>query len=143
VLSTGTVDVSADVPAAIAGDNAAVVAWWSAEVVREEPEAETVRLEAQRDDTIRRLALEARSEGVHLYREAKDGRHYADSVSHPGTMHHDTGVSGDCIGFASHGRCKHHSALLVALVWVADDTIFEPDPISITGTDHEHDRVAA
>ena len=143
VLSTGTVDVSADVPAAIADDHAAVVAWWSVEVERQEAERETIRMEAAREDTVRRLARKARAEGVQLFRDARDGRHYASSVSHPGKMHYVTGLSCDCQGFASHGRCKHHSALLVALGWVADDSTFEPDPFSIACTGHEDDQVAA
>ena len=137
VTTSGTIDVSADVPASIADDHAAIVAWWSVEVERQEAEAETVRLEAARDDAVRRLARKARAEGVQLYRDAKDGRHYASSVSHPGKFHYVTGVSCDCMGFASHGRCKHHSALLVALGWVADDTTVDPDPISVVGTEHE------
>ena len=36
-----------------------------------------------------------------------------------------------------HAALMHHSALLVALGWVAHDTTFEPDPISIVGADHE------
>jgi hypothetical protein len=142
VLSTGTVDVSADVPAAIADDHAAIVAWWSAEVERQEAEQEMIRLEAEREDAVRRLARKARAEGVQLYHDAKDGRHYTSSVSTPGRMYYVTGVSCDCMGFASHGRCKHHSAMLVALGWVVDTT-FEPDPISIAGTRHEYDGAAA
>jgi hypothetical protein len=129
VLSTGTVDVSADVPAAIVDDHAAIAAWWSAEIERQEAERETVRIEAERDEAIRRLARNARAEGVQLYRDGRDGRYYASSVSHPGELHYLTGLSCDCQGFATHQRCKHHSALLVALGWVTDETV-EPDPIS-------------
>ena len=135
--SPGVFDVSADIPAAIGDDHAAIVAWWLVEIERQEAEAETIRLEAERDEAIRRLARKARAEGVRFYRDARDGRHYASSVSCPGTMHYVTGVSCDCMGFASHGRCKHHSALLVALGWVADDTTPEPDPIVTTGTEYE------
>ena len=140
MLSTDTVDVTPDVPAGISDDHAAIVAWWSVEVERQEAEREMIRLEAERDEAIRRLAAKARKEGVQLFRDARDGRHYASSVSQPGTLHYLTGLSCDCMGFASHGRCKHHSALLLALGWVADDTTFEPDPIAITGTD---ERIAA
>ena len=59
------------------------------------------------------------------------------SVSCPGKLHYVTGLSCDCQGFASHGRCKHHSALLVALGWVADGSTVEPDPITVVGTGHE------
>jgi hypothetical protein len=137
VLSTGTVDVSVDVPAAIVDDYAAIAAWWSVEVERQDAEAETVRLEAERDEAIRRLAAKARKEGVQLYRDSRDGRYYASSVSHPGKMHYVTGLSCDCPGFATHQRCKHHSALLVALGWVADNSTVEPDPITVVGPEHE------
>jgi hypothetical protein len=132
LTSHGVVDVSADVPAKLisAGDHAAIVAWWSVEIERQEAEAETVRIEAERDEAIRRLARKARAEGVQLYRDAWDGRFYASSVSCPGAMHYVTGISCDCMGFVSHQRCKHHSALLVALGWVTDETI-EPDPIHL------------
>ncbi len=137
VLSTGAVDVSADVPASIVDDHAAIVEWWYVEIERQEAERETVRLEAERDEAIRRLGEKARAEGVQLFRDARDDRYYASSVSQPGKMHYLTGVSCDCMGFASHGRCKHHSALVVTLGWVADHITFEPDPISIAGTGHE------
>ena len=133
----GCVDISTDVPAAIADDHAAIVAWWSVEIERQEAERETVRLEAERDEAIRRLAAKARKEGVQLFRDARDGRYYASSVSRPGKMHYLTGVSCDCMGFASHGRCKHHSALLLALGWVSEGSPFEPDPITVVGTDDE------
>jgi hypothetical protein len=137
VTTSSVVDISTDVPASIADDHAAIVAWWSVEIERQEAERETVRLEAAREDTVRRLAAKARAEGVQLYRDARDGRYYASSVSHPGKLHYLTGVSCDCMGFASHGRCKHHSALLVAMGWVVDDVTFEPDPINVVGTGHE------
>jgi hypothetical protein len=137
VLSTGTADVSVDVPAAIADDHESITAWWSIEVERQEAERETIRLEAERDEVIRRLAAKARKEGVRLFHDVRDGRHYASSVSHPGKLHYVTGLSCDCPGFASHGRCKHHSALLVALGWVADDSTVEPDPITVVGPERE------
>jgi hypothetical protein len=132
VLSNGLFDVSEDVPAKLisAGDHAAIVGWWSIEVERQEAERETIRIEAERDEVIRRLAAKARKEGVQLYRDARDGRYYASSVSHPGKFHFLTGISCDCQGFATYQRCKHHSALLVALGWLTDETI-EPDPIHL------------
>jgi hypothetical protein len=137
LTSHGVVDVSQDVPASIADDHAGIVAWWSVEIERQEAERETLRLEAEREDAIQRLARKARTEGVQLYRDSRDGRYYASSVSHPGKMHYVTGVSCDCTGFASHQRCKHHSALLLALGWVSDDATFEPDPINVIGTERE------
>ncbi len=135
--SHGVVDVSADVPASIADDHAGIVAWWSVEIERQEAEQETIRLEAARDEAIRRLAAKSRAEGVQLYRDSRDGRYYASSVSHPGKMHFLTGLSCTCQGFATHQRCKHHSALLLALGWVADDSAFEPDPITVVGAEDE------
>jgi hypothetical protein len=137
VTTSGIIDVSTDVPASIADDHAAIVAWWSIEVERQEAEQETIRLEAEREDAIRRLARKARKEGVQLFRDSRDGRYYASSVSHPGKMHYVTGVSCDCPGFATHQRCKHHSALLMALGWVADDPAPEPSPLPIVATEHE------
>jgi hypothetical protein len=137
ITSHGVLDVSDDVPTEIGQDHAAIVAWWSVEVERQEAARETIRLEAERDEAIRRLARKARAEGVHLYRDSRDGRYYASSVSHPGKMHYITGLSCDCQGFATHQRCKHHSALLVALGWVVDDPAPEPSPLPIVATTHE------
>lgn len=82
-----------------------------------------------REQAIRRLAEKARESGVRLTRDRRDGRHYASSASRPGTWHYVTGYSCDCQGFATHGRCMHHSALLVALGWIGDvDPEPDPDP---------------
>ena len=80
--------------------------------------AETHFTETERQALLRLLA-KAKAEGVTLMR-AKDGRHFASSVSQPGTLHYVTGLSCDCRGFVSHGRCKHHAALLSALGWLQD-----------------------
>lgn len=85
------------------------------------------------EDAIRRLARKARREGVRLYRDPTDGRYYASSVSQPELLLYVTGVSCDCAGFASHQRCKHHSALLVALGWVPGDSTPDPEPAPIVG----------
>ncbi len=90
-----------------------------------------VRTQETREEAITRLAAKARAEGVKLYRDPKDGRYYASSVSNPDKLHYVTGISCDCAGFASHQRCKHHSALLVALGWVGG--VPEPEPEPITG----------
>src|SRR5699024_7548474 len=82
------------------------------------------------EQAILRLAQKARDEGVRLFRDPRDGRHYATSVSQPGRLHYVTGISCDCLGFISHQRCKHHSALLVALGWVTSDHDPEPEPIN-------------
>jgi hypothetical protein len=137
LTSHGVVDVSDDVPTGIGQDHAAIIAWWSMEIERQEAARETLRIEAERDEAIRRLARKARAERVQLFCDSRDGRYYASSVSCPGKMHYLTGVSCDCMGFASHGRCKHHSALLLALGWVSDDTTCEPDPINVVGPEHE------
>ncbi len=72
--------------------------------------------ETQRQ-ALTRLLDKARAEGVTLSRD-QDGRHYASSVSQPGTRHYVTGYSCDCRGFATHQRCKHLAALLSALGWL-------------------------
>ncbi len=81
---------------------------------------------------VMRLAAKARAEGVRLYVDRRDGRHFASSVSHPGTLHYVTGYSCDCRGFATHQRCKHLAALLSALGWLPGTP--EPDtaPMTIT-----------
>lgn len=82
-----------------------------------------------REAAIRRLAAKARSAGVQLRVDRRDGRHYASSASRPGVWHLLTGYSCDCIGFQRHQRCMHHSALLAALKWVGDeDPTPEPTP---------------
>ncbi len=85
------------------------------------------------EEAIRRLARKAQREGVKLYRDPTDGRYYASSVSIPDHLHYVTGVSCDCPGFASYQRCKHHSALLVALGWVEGDSTPDPEPTPIIG----------
>ncbi len=54
-------------------------------------------------------------------------------MSNPELLHYVTGVSCDCPGFASYQRCKHHSALLVALGWVEGDPTPDPEPAPIVG----------
>jgi len=66
------------------------------------------------DQARRRLAEQARAEGVRLYVDRRDGRHYAASTSRPGTRYFVTMLSCTCRGFFAHQRCKHHSALLAA-----------------------------
>lgn len=80
-----------------------------------------------RDQVITRLAEKARREGIKLYRDGKDGRYYASSVSRPSTKHYVTAISCDCAGFANYARCKHHAALLVALGWAGPDDL-NPEP---------------
>jgi hypothetical protein len=84
-----------------------------------------VRKSETREEALVRLAAKAREEGVKLYRDSKDGRYYASSVSTPGQMHYVTGFSCDCAGFAQHHRCKHYAALMSALGWIAAP---EPKP---------------
>ena len=72
-----------------------------------------------------RLLAKAKAEGVTLIKD-RDGRHFASSVSRPGTRHYVTGYSCDCRGFAAHGHCMHFAALLSAKGWL--DTAPEPDP---------------
>jgi hypothetical protein len=76
------------------------------------------RSQETREQALHRLADKARQEGVKLYQDPVDGRYYASSVSQPGHKHYVTGYSCDCVGFAKHGRCKHHAALLSALGWI-------------------------
>jgi hypothetical protein len=80
------------------------------------------------DQAIGRLAQKARDLGVRLVRD-DDGRYYASSVSRPGHWHYVTGVSCDCPGFASHGRCMQHPALMAALGWTGHTP--EPDRVSV------------
>lgn len=81
-----------------------------------------------REPAVARLAQKARESGVKVLRDRRDGRFYVSSASTPGLFHYVTAVSCDCKGFASHGRCMHHSALLVALGWVGDEPTPEPEP---------------
>ncbi|MGI8405296.1 MAG: hypothetical protein ACR2OE_11140 [Thermomicrobiales bacterium] len=85
----------------------------------------TVRTSETSEQALERLLAKARTEGVQLFRDRSDGRHYASSVTTPGRLYYVTGYSCECRGFVAHGRCKHHSALLAALGWTGVD----PDPI--------------
>ena len=86
---------------------------------------EKVQTSETREQAHARLLAKARTEGVQLFRDRSDGRHYASSVSTPGRLHYLTAYSCTCKGFIAHGRCKHPSALLAALGWTGAD----PDPI--------------
>jgi hypothetical protein len=81
-----------------------------------------------REEGIARLAQRARESGVAIRRDVT-GRYFVSSASQPGQWHYCTAVSCDCRGFASHGRCMHHSLLLTHLGWVGDETP-EPEPDS-------------
>lgn len=73
------------------------------------------------------IARQARENGVRIVHDARDGRYYASSASTTGRWHYVTAVYCDCAGFATHARCMHHSALLMALGW-AEETP-EPCPV--------------
>jgi hypothetical protein len=77
-----------------------------------------------REQTLTRLLVKAREDGIRLYRDSEDGRYYASSASDPDTLHYVTGYSCDCAGFFHHGACKHYAALMSALGWIAG----EPEP---------------
>lgn len=79
-----------------------------------------------REDAMVRLASKAREDGIKLYRDPKDGRHYASSRSQPGRFHYVTALSCTCAGFVSHQRCSHLAALHAALGWIT--TTPKPTP---------------
>lgn len=85
-----------------------------------------------------RLAEAARTKGIRIRRDRRDGRFYASSCSHPGRWHFVTAVSCDCPGFITHSRCTHHAALLAALGWLPP---LEPEPID--DVDDDGDDLAA
>ena len=94
-----------------------------------------VRITETERTALTRLLAKAKAEGVKLLRD-QDGRHYASSTSTPGRRYLVTGYSCTCRGFLSHGRCKHHAALMSALGWLQGDP--EPDPamaITLAHTD--------
>ena len=84
-----------------------------------------------REDALIRLADQARTSGVRLYMDRKDGRFYASSRSQPGTFHRLTGFSCSCPGFIHHGRCSHLAAFHAALGWL-DLNDPEPEPPAIS-----------
>jgi len=73
------------------------------------------------DQARRRLAAKARQEGVRLYVDRRDQRHYAASTSRPGLRYYVTLMSCTCPGFFAHQRCKHHSAILAAYGQIGPD----------------------
>ena len=93
-----------------------------------------VRITETERTALTRLLAKAKAEGVRLIKD-RDGRHFATSVSAPGTLHYVTGYSCDCQGFATHQRCKHHAALLSALGWLQGAP--EPDPAPSCSTCHD------
>jgi len=73
------------------------------------------------DAARRRLAEKARAEGVKLYVDRRDQRHYAASTTRPGDLYYVTLLSCSCRGFIAHQRCKHHAALLSAYGQIGPD----------------------
>ncbi len=74
---------------------------------------------------VMRLAAKARAEGVRLYVDRRDRRHYASSATTEGRLYFVTLASCTCPGFAAHGHCKHWAALQLAIALPGPP---EPDP---------------
>ncbi len=68
-----------------------------------------------------------RLDGGKLGRDTQ-GRYWASSTSQPGTWHCVTLASCSCKGFIHHGECKHHSALMVAVILKGAPEPGEPTP---------------
>jgi hypothetical protein len=77
-----------------------------------------------RDEAIRRLAVQARAKHVKILTHAPSNEWFAESLSNSGSLHRITVLSCSCVGFFSHGRCMHHSALLDQLGLLPED----PEP---------------
>ena len=90
-----------------------------------------IRITETERTAMSRLLAKARAEGVKLIRD-QDGRHFASSVSRPGTLHYVTAYSCDCRGFVAHQRCKHLAALLAAKGWLDGTPEPDPAPMAIT-----------
>jgi hypothetical protein len=82
---------------------------------------------------IARLAAKARHDGVKLYRDRRDGRHYASSSTTPGKHYYVTLASCQCTGFVAHQRCKHWAALQIATI--LQDGAPTPTPAAIATPD--------
>jgi hypothetical protein len=80
-------------------------------------------------EQVMRLAAKAKQEGVRLYVDRRDGRHYASSATTAGRLYFVTLASCTCPGFVSHGRCKHWAALQLA---IALDGSPDPDPVAVS-----------
>jgi hypothetical protein len=65
------------------------------------------------------VAQRTEVDGVTLIRST-EGRFYAESASHPGTLYLLTGFSCQCAGFAYRQTCRHHRALMTALGWTEE-----------------------
>ncbi len=63
-------------------------------------------------DTVTMVELE----GIKLYRDRRDGRHYASSSTTEGKHYYVTLASCQCKGFVAHQRCKHWAALQIATI---------------------------
>lgn len=91
-----------------------------------------------REAALVRLAEQARTSGVRLYQDLRDGRFYASSRSQPGTYHRLTAWTCTCRGFVHYQRCAHLAALHSALGWLElEDPNPTPsaDPVSTTCPD--------
>ena len=73
------------------------------------------RLQETQEQALSRLASKARAEGVKLLQSVSSGQYFATSTSQPGKRYRVSADHCECLGFQSHGRCKHHAALLSAL----------------------------
>jgi len=84
-------------------------------------------------DQVMRLAAKAKTEGVRLYVDRRDGRCYASSASTEGRLYFVTLASCTCPGFAAHQRCKHWGALQMATALGCSP---DPDPGTPTACVH-------
>ena len=62
-----------------------------------------------------RLGAKGEREGVRILVDHRTGQHVATSASDGSRCYHVSPVGCTCKGFASWGRCKHHSLLLAEL----------------------------
>ena len=79
-----------------------------------------------RDETLIRLASQARARGVQLFRVVTSGEVFATSISRPGELHRVTHLSCDCEGFIRHQRCMHYAKLMDDLGWLPQVAGDEP-----------------
>ncbi len=85
----------------------------------------TTRIDLSEREHLERMLAKAHAEGVRILMD-DDGRHYATSTSNAIALHYVTGHSCDCPGFAYHGRCKHHAALLQYQGWLGTPAPQDP-----------------
>jgi hypothetical protein len=96
------------------------------------------RIVTQRSEDLLRLAGQAEREGVIIFCEPVEGRHFATSRRDATRLYRVTPSSCDCPGFTTWRRCGHVALLASQLGWIPDPVeAAPPAPVPVLELDPE------